>query len=155
MNCVMNAYLKRTRSLVALSAFALGLACSVAALADNPAVPAGSAPMVASSGGGLNLASQPGGIMAFAPFVLMFGVLYLLVLRPQQKKIRDQQKEQQDLLSSLKYGDEIITASGLLGKLTGITEKVVTLEVADNVRIKMMKSQVSQVVKGSIKDIAP
>ena len=80
----------------------------------------------------------------------MFGVLYFLVLRPQQKKI----KEQQTMLSTLKHGDEIVTTSGILGKVTGITEKVVTVEVADNVRVKMMKSQVSQVVKGSVKDLA-
>ena len=88
--------------------------------------------------------------MAFAPFILMFVVLYFLVLRPQQKKM----KEQQSMLSSLKHGDEVITTSGLLGKVTGITEKVITLEVADNVRVKMLKSQVTQVVKGSLKDIA-
>ena len=94
---------------------------------------------------------QQGGIMAFAPFVLMFGVLYFLILRPQQKKM----KEQQNMLSALKHGDEILTNSGFLGKVTGITDKVVTVEVADNVRVKMLKSQISQVIKGSIKDLAP
>ena len=121
------------------------------AWADAPAVPAGSvAPSSPGSSETGSSMSQPGGIMAFLPFILMFGVLYFLVLRPQQKKI----KEQQQMLSALKHGDEIVTASGLLGKVTGITEKVVTVEVADNVRVKMMKSQVSQVVKGSIKDLA-
>jgi preprotein translocase subunit YajC len=80
----------------------------------------------------------------------MFGVMYFLVLRPQQKKL----KEQQDLISALKQGDEIVTASGLLGKVTGLTEKVITVEIADDVRVKMLKSQVSQVIKGSIKDLA-
>jgi preprotein translocase subunit YajC len=118
------------------------------ALADAPAVPAGTA-AVANS---VSQASgqQAGGIMAFMPFLMMFGVLYFLILRPQQKKL----KEQQDMLTSLKHGDEIITSSGLLGKVTGITEKVVTLEVADNVKVKMLKSQISQVVKGSVKDLA-
>jgi preprotein translocase subunit YajC len=117
------------------------------ALADGPAVPAGStAPAT-----GLGAApSQPSGFMSFAPFILMFGVLYFLILRPQQKKM----KEQQEMLTSLKYGDEILTNSGILGKVTGITDKVLTVEVADNVRVKMMKNQVSQVVKGSIKDLA-
>jgi preprotein translocase subunit YajC len=63
-------------------------------------------------------------------------------------------KDQQQMLSSLKHGDDIITSSGMLGKVTGITEKVVTVEVADNVKVKMLKSQVSQVVKGSLKDLA-
>lgn len=125
-----------------ISALSITLGTLSVALAD-PALPAGSAP-AASAG-----ASGPGGLMGFAPFILMFVVLYFLVLRPQQKKI----KEQQSMLSSLKHGDDVVTASGLLGKVTGITEKVVTLEVADNVRVKMLKSQVSQVVKGQLKDV--
>lgn len=116
------------------------------AWAEGPAVPGGSTPTAGVS----QSAQQPGGLMAFAPFLLMFGVLYFLVLRPQQKKM----KEQQEMISNLKHGDEVVTASGILGKVTGITDKVVTVEVADNVRVKMLKSQVSQVVKGSIKDLA-
>jgi preprotein translocase subunit YajC len=77
-------------------------------------------------------------------------VVYFLILRPQQKKM----KEQQTMVSALKQGDEIVTASGFLGKVTGVAEKVVTLELADGVRVKMLKSQVSQVVTGSIKDLA-
>jgi len=110
----------------------LVLVSAQVALADAPATPA------------------PGGFMSFAPLVLMFGVIYFLMIRPQQKKM----KEQQQMLSSLKQGDEILTNSGILGKVTGITDKVVTVEVADNVRVKMLKSQVSQVIKGQIKDLA-
>lgn len=87
--------------------------------------------------------------MAFLPFILMFGVIYFLMIRPQQKKA----KEQQSMLGALKHGDEVVTTSGLLGKVTGITDRVVTLEVADDVRVKMLKSQVAQVVKGSVKDL--
>ncbi|MBI2712724.1 MAG: preprotein translocase subunit YajC [Bdellovibrio sp.] len=94
---------------------------------------------------------QGGGIMAFAPFILMFAVMYFLILRPQQKRM----KEQQNMISALKHGDEILTASGILGKVTGIADKVLTVEIADNVRIKLLKSQVSQVVKGPIKDLTP
>jgi preprotein translocase subunit YajC len=115
------------------------------AFADTPAVPAGSA----APEGAAQAAQQPGGFMAFVPFVLMFAVLYFLVLRPQQKKL----KEQQAMLAALKHGDEVVTASGLLGKVTGITDKVVTLEVADDVRVKMLKNQVTQVIKGSVKDL--
>lgn len=109
----------------------------------GPAVPAGSNPMAVGVG------QQPNGLMAFVPFILMFGVLYLLVLRPQQKKIR----EQQDMIAALKQGDEVITASGILGKVRGITEKLVTLEIADNVKVRVLKSQISQVLKGSLKDL--
>jgi preprotein translocase subunit YajC len=129
-------------SLAALFVFASS------AWADGPAIPAGSSPLASA----LAPASgqQPAGFMAFMPFLLMFGVLYFLILRPQQKKLKDQQQ----MLTSLKHGDEIVTASGILGKVMGITEKVVTLEVADNVKVKMLKSQVSQVIKGSVKDLA-
>lgn len=115
------------------------------ALADGevPAVPGGSNAPAGQPG-------QPGiGSMLF-PFLAMFGVVYFLMIRPQQKKL----KEQQAMLSSLKHGDEVLTASGILGKVTGITDKVVTVEVADNVRVKMLKSQVAQVVKGQLKDVA-
>src|SRR5687768_15156708 len=118
------------------------------ALAEGPAIPAGSSAPAGVDAGGAP--QQPGGIMAFAPLILMFGVFYFLILRPQQKKM----KEQQAMISALKHGDEIVTNSGMLGKVTGITDKVVTVEVADNVRVKMMKNQVSQVIKGSVKDLA-
>ena len=95
---------------------------------------------------------QPGPSMAgmLMPFLLMFGVIYLMILRPQQKRMR----EQGNLLKELKHGDEVLTSSGILGTITGITEKVVTLEVASNVRVKMLKSQVSHVIKGGLKDLA-
>ena len=115
------------------------------AMADGPAVPAGSP---ASPTG--PAAQQPGFGSMMVPFLAMFGIIYFLMIRPQQKKL----KEQQALLTSLKHGDEILTNSGILGKVTGITDKVVTVEVADNVRVKMLKSQVSQVIKGQIKDLA-
>ena len=112
------------------------------ALADNP-VPAGGQASAASP------AQQPGFGSMMVPFALMFGVIYFLMIRPQQKKM----KEQQQMMSELKQGDEILTSSGFLGRVTGITEKVVTVEVADNVRVKMLKSQVSQVIKGQVKDL--
>ena len=127
--------------ILSLAVFALFVMVSVA-LADGPAVPAGSAPM---TGG-----QQPGMLGMVTPFLLMFAVMYFLMIRPQQKKM----KEQQSMLSALKHGDEVVTASGILGKVTGITDKVVTLEVDSNVRIKVLKAQVTQVLKGSVKDLA-
>ena len=115
------------------------------ALADGPAVPAGSAP-AAGAGGAAAVPGQPGMGGMLVPFVAMFAVMYFLMIRPQQKKA----KEQAEMLNSLKHGDEVLTTSGILGKVTGITEKVVTVEIADNVRVKMLKSQVSQVVKGQL-----
>lgn len=118
------------------------------AFADGVAVPAGSAP--ASAGGAAGAPGQAGFMATLFPFLLMFVVIYFLMIRPQQKRA----KEQQAMLGGLKQGDEILTTSGILGTVHGITEKVVTVEVADNVRVKMLKSQVSQVIKGSIKDVS-
>lgn len=120
--------------------------CSAAiALADNPVLPAGSVP--ATAAGAAPQAPGIGGMIL--PFAAMFGVIYFLMIRPQKKKMQ----QQQEMLSTLKQGDEIVTNSGILGKITGTTDKVVTLEIAEQVRIKMLKSQVSQVVKGQIKDL--
>jgi preprotein translocase subunit YajC len=117
------------------------------AFADSPAVPAGGS-STASAAAPLAAASPGMGSMLL-PFAAMFAVVYFLMIRPQQKKA----KEQQDMLGQLKQGDEVITTSGILGTVRGLTEKVVTLEIADDVKIKILKSQVSQVVKGQIKDI--
>lgn len=126
-------------SAVLLSAALFVLAAPLA-LADNPPVPAGgttAAPAGAPQAPGL------GGMLM--PFALMFGVIYLLVIRPQQKRMKDQQA----MLAAIKKDDEILTTSGILGKVTGITDKVVTVEVADNVRVKMLKSQIAQVIQGN------
>ena len=105
------------------------------AMADNPIVPAGSA----STGAGAPVQQAPSLMSSLPMFAVMFAIIYFLMIRPQQKKMKEQQ-----------HGDEVVTASGLLGKVTGITDKVITLEVADNVRVKMLKSQISQVLKGPI-----
>ena len=129
----------------------LALFWTVSAVADGPAVPAGvPAASPAAPSGMQALMGQPNGIMNFLPFIAIFGVFYFMLIRPQQKKM----KEQQNMISALKHGDEILTASGILGKITGITDKVLTVEIADNVKVKMLKSQVSQVISGSIKDLA-
>jgi preprotein translocase subunit YajC len=116
-----------------------------AAFADGPAVPAGSAPATAAP----LTPPSPGMGSMLLPFAAMFGVVYFLMIRPQQKKM----KEQQDMLGQLKQGDEVVTTSGILGTIRGLTEKVVTIEIDDDVKIKVLKSQVSQVVKGSFKDL--
>jgi preprotein translocase subunit YajC len=84
---------------------------------------------------------QPGPLSMIMPFGLMFLVIYFLIIRPQQKKI----KQQQELLSKLQHGDEVITNAGIFGKVTGLTDKVVTVEIADNVRIKVLRSQIATI----------
>lgn len=93
--------------------------------------------------------TQQGGMLQMMlPLVIMIGVMYFVAIRPQQKKA----KEHQALLSGLKSGDEVITTSGILGTITGMSDKVVNLEVSKNVQIKVLKSQVTQIVKGNLQD---
>jgi preprotein translocase subunit YajC len=75
----------------------------------------------------------------FIPLILLFGIFYFLLIRPQQKR----QREQKDLLASLRKGDQVITAGGLYGKITGLTDSVVTLEITEKVRVKVARSQIS------------
>ena len=92
-------------------------------------------------GGAGPAGGAPGGGMmgALLPLLLMFLVFYILLIRPQQKRT----KQHKEFLDSLKKGDEVITSGGIFGKVTGITENVVTLEVADKVRIKVQRGNIS------------
>ncbi len=86
--------------------------------------------------------AAPGGALGmFMPMILVFGIFYLLLIRPQQK----QKKQHQILLGNLKRGDEVVTTSGIHGKIHAVTDGVVTLEIADNLRIKMDKQHVGLV----------
>lgn len=82
---------------------------------------------------------QPSTLEMLTPFIFIFIVFYFLIFRPQSKK----QKEHQKFLGELKRGDEVITASGILGTIEGINDQFVTLEVASGVRIKMLRNQVA------------
>lgn len=77
-------------------------------------------------------------MMQFLPLVLVFVIFYFLMLRPQKKKF----EEEQAMLSKLQKGDEIYTKSGMIGTIHGLTEKVVTLETAEGVKFKFLRSQV-------------
>jgi preprotein translocase subunit YajC len=70
-------------------------------------------------------------------------IMYFLIIRPQQKKA----KEHSDLLSNLKAGDEVVTSGGIIGKVRSVAESFVTIEVANNTAIKVMKSNVSGLTK--------
>jgi len=91
-------------------------------------------------------------LMGMAPILLMFVVLYFLMIRPQMKR----QKEHKALLAALAKGDEVISAGGLLGKVTKVSDNYVTIEIAElsekPVEIMMQKASVSAVLpKGTIK----
>ena len=86
---------------------------------------------------------------AFVPLILMVGIFYFLLIRPQQKK----QKEHRQMLSNLQRGDVVVTQGGLQGKITGITETVATVEIAEKVRVKIQRGYIAAVVsKGEVEE---
>ena len=90
------------------------------------------------------------GVMQFLPIILMFVVLYFLMIRPQQKKA----KEHKALLEGLGKGDEVVTASGMVGRITKVGDDFVTIEIAANVEIQMQKPSIAVVLpKGTLKSL--
>ncbi len=94
-----------------------------------------------SQGAGSGQSSQ---IMAFLPLILLFAVFYFLLIRPQQKRARTHKQ----FIEGLKKGDRIVTSGGMYGTITGVTDDAVTIEVAEKVRVKILKSAVADYVKG-------
>jgi preprotein translocase subunit YajC len=87
-------------------------------------------------------------LMSMLPLVLMFVVLYFVMIRPQMKK----QKEHKAMIDALAKGDEVVTAGGVLGKVSKMGDSYVGLEVASGVEVQVQRSAVVQVLpKGSIK----
>ena len=87
-------------------------------------------------------------LMSILPLVLMFVVLYFVMIRPQMKK----QKEHRSLVDALAKGDEVVTAGGLLGKISKLGESNLGVEIANGVEVQVQRSAVVQVLpKGSIK----
>jgi preprotein translocase subunit YajC len=96
--------------------------------------------------------SAPGGsdLMTFLPMIAIFVVFYFLLIRPQQKKA----KEAKAMLEALQKGDEVVTAGGLLGKISKLTDQYATIEIAPNTEITVQRQAVSQLLpKGTIKAI--
>ena len=89
-----------------------------------------------------------GGLLGMALPLLMIVAFYFLLIRPQNKRAKDQR----DMLSKIAAGDEITTTGGILGKIVEVGEQFITLEIAPNVQIKLQKVQVAQVLpKGTVK----
>ena len=95
--------------------------------------------------------SSPGGdLMAFLPMVAIFVVFYFLLIRPQQKK----SKEAKAMLSALQKGDEVVTAGGIVGRITKLTDAYATVEIAPNVEMTVQRSAISLMLpKGTIKTL--
>jgi preprotein translocase subunit YajC len=87
---------------------------------------------------------SPSQLISFLPLVLVFIIFYFLLIRPQQKKA----KEHQQMLGKIKKNDEVMTSGGIYGKVTALTDTIVTLEIAPNVRIRVNRPQISAVLTG-------
>ncbi|MGH7831444.1 MAG: preprotein translocase subunit YajC [Candidatus Binatia bacterium] len=85
-----------------------------------------------------------GALTSFAPLILVFVIFYFLLIRPQQKKAR----EHREMLAKLKKNDEVMTQGGIYGRVIALNDNVLTLEVAPNVKIRVHRAHVSEVVKG-------
>ena len=86
-----------------------------------------------------------GMVMQLAPLLLIFAVFYFLLIRPQQKK----QKEHRELMAGLKRGDRVITAGGIIGKITTVKEGVdeIEVEIAQNVRVSVLRATITDILK--------
>jgi preprotein translocase subunit YajC len=82
-------------------------------------------------------------LLQFLPLVVVFVIFYFLMIRPQKKKF----EEEQALLNKLAKGDEVYTKSGFIGTIFGINDKIVDLEVANGVRLKVLKGQIAGLAK--------
>ncbi len=91
------------------------------------------------------VSSPPGGantsmLMNFLPIILIFGVFYVLIIRPQQKKMDEQNK----MIKALQKGDRVITSGGIYGKVTKVDgDDLLTVEIADGVQVKVARAQIS------------
>ncbi len=85
-------------------------------------------------------ASAPSPLMSMLPLVVIFVIFYFLLIRPQQRKL----KEHKRMLEDIKKGDHVITSSGIYGVIVGVGETSFELKIADNVKIKVLKSAVTE-----------
>jgi len=81
-----------------------------------------------------------GNLMGLMPLLAMFAIFYFLLIRPQQQRA----KEQKEMIGALQKGDEIVTSGGLQGKITGVTDQSLTVEIAKDVRVKIERQSVSR-----------
>ncbi|MDH4228850.1 MAG: preprotein translocase subunit YajC [Nitrospirota bacterium] len=93
--------------------------------------------------------AQPGGPAAFlggmVPFIVIFGLFWLLLMRPQQKR----QKEHRQLIEGLQKGDKVVTTGGLLGTVMNVHSDIVSLQIAEGVRVKILRAEV-MVMQGDL-----
>ncbi len=83
-----------------------------------------------------------GGLISFVPILLIFAIMYFLMIRPQQKK----QKEHKAMVLALRRGDQVVTSGGMIGKVVKVADSEIEVELAPNVKVRVIKSTVSHVM---------
>ena len=86
-------------------------------------------------------AAAPNPIMSFLPLIILFGIFYFLMIRPQQRRM----KQHQQMITNLKRNDTVVLNSGVIGKVVRVEEKEVGLEIAQGVTIKVVKGMIAEV----------
>ena len=90
------------------------------------------------------------GMLSFLPIILMFVVLYIFMIRPQMKRA----KETKSMIEALQKGDEVVTAGGIVGRISKMGEQYVSLEIAPNTEISVQKAAVQMLLpKGTLKSL--
>jgi len=98
-----------------------------------------SSPAYAAAGGAA--AGSPNFLIQLLPFILIFVVFYFLLIRPQQKRM----KEHKDMVANLRRGDVVVTSGGLVGKIAKVDEAEISVEVAEGVKVKVVRSMITDV----------
>ena len=98
-------------------------------------------PAYAQAAGAAGQASSAGAIASILPLVLIFVAFYFLMIRPQQKRM----KELQNAINAVKKGDQVVTGGGLVGKVTKVEDQQVEIELAPNVKVRAVKATLTSV----------
>lgn len=101
--------------------------------------------------GGAAAGQGAGGFGGLIPIILMFVIFYFLLIRPQQKR----NKEHKEMITNLKKGDRIITSGGIYGRITGLDDTTLTVEIADKVRVKVGRGNVSGLAQSATPQAPP
>ena len=86
-------------------------------------------------------------LLGIAPWILIFAIFYLLMIRPQQQRVKQHQAE----IAAVKKGDDVITGGGIRGKVTKVSDDEAEVEIAQGVKVRVVKSTITQVLSGNVK----
>ena len=86
-------------------------------------------------------------LLTFLPWVAIFGIFYVLMIRPQQQRV----KQHQAAIAAVKKGDEVVTGGGIRGRVTKVSDEEAEVEIAQGVKIRVVKSTISQVLTSTTK----